>query len=206
MDGGDFPQQKVFFEGRHYDAYSFAKKLVRKAAKSIVLVDGYCDDVTLDILSNKRGGADVTIATVAKTPKKRVRPTDAELLDDEDDGGRRIPSSEIKKLRAMLDEDEKNTSTRPPIDVAAAGAEEPESAPPAASTNAPAVSNPFVQKEKKEKRLIPETYTVEEGDTLMRISARFYGTNRKWREIREANKTIISSDGRVKTGQVIKLP
>ena len=47
---------------------------------------------------------------------------------------------------------------------------------------------------------------MEEGDTLMRISARFYGTNRKWREIREANKTIISSDGRVKAGQVIKLP
>ena len=145
--------------------------------------------------------------TVAKAPKKRMRPTDTELLDDEDDGDRRISSSEIKKLRAMLDEDEKNTSTRPPIDVAAAGADEPESAPPAASTNAPTgMSNPFVQKEKKPKRLIPETYTVEEGDTLMRISARFYGTNRKWREIREANKTIISSDGRVKTGQVIKLP
>ena len=145
--------------------------------------------------------------TVAQTPKKRLRPTDTELLDDEDDGDRRISSSEIKKLRAMLDEDEKNTSTRPPIDVAAAGADEPESVPPAASTNAPAaVSNPFVQKAKKPKRLIPETYTVEEGDTLMRISARFYGTNRKGREIREANKTIISSDGRVKTGQVIKLP
>ena len=40
MDGGDFPPQKVFFEGKHYDAYSFAKKLVRKAAKKIVLVDG----------------------------------------------------------------------------------------------------------------------------------------------------------------------
>ena len=24
MDGGDFPPQKVFFEGKHYDAYSFA--------------------------------------------------------------------------------------------------------------------------------------------------------------------------------------
>ena len=48
MDGGDFPQQKVFYDGKHYDAYSFAKKLVRKAAKSIVLVDGYCDEVTLD--------------------------------------------------------------------------------------------------------------------------------------------------------------
>ncbi len=68
MDGGECPQQKVFFEGKHYDAYSFARKLIRKAAKSIVLVDGYCDDVTLDILAAKRGGADVTIATVAKTP------------------------------------------------------------------------------------------------------------------------------------------
>ena len=144
--------------------------------------------------------------TVAQTPKKRLRPTDTELLDDEDDGDRRISSSEIKKLRAMLDEDEKNTPTHPPINVAEAGGDELESAPPTASTNAPSVSNPFVQKEKKPKRLIPETYTVEEGDTLMRISARFYGTNRKWREIREANKTIISSDGRVKTGQVIKLP
>ena len=68
MDGGDFPPQKVFYEGRHYEAYSFAKKLVRRATKSIVLVDGYCDDVTLDILLHKRGGASVTIATVAKTP------------------------------------------------------------------------------------------------------------------------------------------
>ena len=56
MDSGDFPPQKVFFEGKHYDAYSFAKKLVRKAAKKIVLVDGYCDDVTLDILAQKKGG------------------------------------------------------------------------------------------------------------------------------------------------------
>ena len=68
MDGGDFPSQKVFYEGRHYEAYSFAKKLVRKAVKSIVLVDGYCDDVTLDVLLNKRGGTNVTIATVARTP------------------------------------------------------------------------------------------------------------------------------------------
>ena len=40
MDGGEFPPQKVFFDGRHYEAYSFAKKLVGKATKSILLVDG----------------------------------------------------------------------------------------------------------------------------------------------------------------------
>ena len=39
---------------------------MRKAAKSIVLVDNYCDDTTLDILAQKRGGADITIATTQK--------------------------------------------------------------------------------------------------------------------------------------------
>ena len=66
MDGGDFPPQKVFFEGRHYDAYSFAKKLVRKAARKIVLVDSYSDEVTLDVLSQKKGGVEVLVATAQK--------------------------------------------------------------------------------------------------------------------------------------------
>ena len=72
MDGGDFPPQKVFFEGRHYDAYSFAKKLVRKAAKKIVLVDGYSDEVTLDILSQKKGGVEVVVATAQKMIDKHL--------------------------------------------------------------------------------------------------------------------------------------
>ena len=75
MDGGDFPPQKVFFEGKHYDAYSFARKLIRKAKKSIVLVDNYCDDVTLDILSQKSGGADVTIASLQKSISKFISQT-----------------------------------------------------------------------------------------------------------------------------------
>ena len=75
MDGGDFPPQKVFFDGKHYDAYSFARKLVRKAKKNIVLVDNYCDDVTHDILSQKFGGADVLIATTHKSATKFISPT-----------------------------------------------------------------------------------------------------------------------------------
>jgi hypothetical protein len=74
MDGGDFPPQKVFFGGKHYDAFSFARKLVRKAVKSIVLVDNYCDDTTLDILAQKRGGASVTVATTAKSASKFLTP------------------------------------------------------------------------------------------------------------------------------------
>lgn len=139
--------------------------------------------------------------TVANVPKKSLRPTDAQLLDEEDDGERRISTKEIRDLKAMLDEDER-TATPPKVDGNAL-------------KDDASAKNPFAgiggsdadkKDGKKPKRIIPETYTVEEGDTLMRISAKFYGTNRKWREIREANKTIISSDGRVRTGQVIKLP
>ena len=74
MDGGDFPSQKVFFEGKHYDAYSFAKKLVRKAAKKIVLVDGYSDEVTLDVLSQKKGGVAVLVATSQKMIDRHLTP------------------------------------------------------------------------------------------------------------------------------------
>ena len=78
MDGGEFPQQKVFFEGKHYDAYSFAKKLVRKAAKSIVLVDGYSDEVALDILSQKKGGVAVLVATSQKMIDRHLTPVAVE--------------------------------------------------------------------------------------------------------------------------------
>ena len=44
MDGGDFPPQKVFFDGKHYDAFSFARKLVRKAVAAFhdrfLILDG----------------------------------------------------------------------------------------------------------------------------------------------------------------------
>lgn len=74
MEGGDFPPQKVFFEGKHYDAYSFACKLVKKSMKRIVLIDGYCDETTLDILSQKRGGVDVVVATSKKSAAKSLTP------------------------------------------------------------------------------------------------------------------------------------
>lgn len=52
----------------------------------------------------------------------------------------------------------------------------------------------------------PATYVVQEGDTLYRIALRFYGRIGAWSKIRDANKATISTDGRVKAGQTIKLP
>lgn len=67
------------------------------------------------------------------------------------------------------------------------------------------------EKERKEKAKLeaskkPEYYIVQEGDTLYKIALKFYGRTSAWRRIREANKTVISMDGRVNEGQKIKLP
>ena len=60
-------EQKIFFEGQIYDAFSFLVSLVGKAEKSIVLIDNYVDVGTLNILAKKKDGVDVTIYTVRRT-------------------------------------------------------------------------------------------------------------------------------------------
>ena len=52
----------------------------------------------------------------------------------------------------------------------------------------------------------PDTYVVQEGDTLYKLAIRFYGVRSAWQRIREANKATISTDGRIRTGQTLKLP
>ena len=47
---------------------------------------------------------------------------------------------------------------------------------------------------------------MQEGDTLYKIALRFYGKTSAWKQIREANKESITTDGRVRTGQTLKLP
>ncbi len=46
--------QKIFFDGQIYDAFSLLASIVRKAEKSIILVDNYVDTVSLDILSKRK--------------------------------------------------------------------------------------------------------------------------------------------------------
>ncbi len=60
-------EQKIFFDGQIYDAFSLLVSLVGKAEKSIVLIDNYVDVDTLNILSKKKAGVGVTIYTVRRT-------------------------------------------------------------------------------------------------------------------------------------------
>ena len=46
--------QKMFFNGQIYDAFSLLAGLIQKAAKNIILIDGYVDIGTLNLLAKKQ--------------------------------------------------------------------------------------------------------------------------------------------------------
>ncbi|MDO8603354.1 MAG: LysM peptidoglycan-binding domain-containing protein [Candidatus Omnitrophota bacterium] len=51
-----------------------------------------------------------------------------------------------------------------------------------------------------------EYYVVQKGDTLQKISQKFFGTTQKWAGIYEANKHILKSPDRIRPGQKIIIP
>jgi hypothetical protein len=48
------PNQGIFFDGEVFDAYVFVSKLIKSAKKSIVLIDNYCDETILTLLSKRQ--------------------------------------------------------------------------------------------------------------------------------------------------------
>ena len=59
--------QKVFFDGQIYDAFSLIVSLIQKAEKEITLIDGYVDVGTLNLLSKKKDNVNVTVYTLKRT-------------------------------------------------------------------------------------------------------------------------------------------
>lgn len=57
------PSQGIFFDGQIFDAYRFVSDLIRKAQKSIILIDNYIDDSVLSLFTKRRKGVSVIIYT-----------------------------------------------------------------------------------------------------------------------------------------------
>ena len=64
--------QRIFFDGQIYDAFSLLTELVFKAERRLVLVDNYVDITTLNILAKKRTDVEVVIYTAKKTKLSEV--------------------------------------------------------------------------------------------------------------------------------------
>ena len=59
----ELPTQGVFFEGQLFDAYVFANDLIKKANKTIILIDNYVDETTILMLSKRKPSCNATIYT-----------------------------------------------------------------------------------------------------------------------------------------------
>lgn len=66
--------QKIFFSGQIFDAFYLLTNIISQAEKEIVLIDGYVEVDTLNILAKKKEGVAVTICTLpnAKITKKDI--------------------------------------------------------------------------------------------------------------------------------------
>jgi hypothetical protein len=60
---GPQPDKGIFFEGEVFDAYSFISEIIKKANKSIILVDNYVDETVLTILAKRAQAVSATVYT-----------------------------------------------------------------------------------------------------------------------------------------------
>ena len=135
------------------------------------------------------GDAGKTDETAMKRPSVREA---KDLLEEEDDSGDRIKVS--ADVAALKSEEKDELSTGPSI-LPAQTAED--------VARREAAPTDAVQQTVAPR---PTTYVVQEGDTLYGIAKRHYGRLSAWKEIRDANKALISADNRLRAGDTIKLP
>ena len=60
-------KQRIFFEGKIYDAYSLIVDIIKKANKKILIIDNYVDDSIFKMLTKKKSNIEVIILTSNKS-------------------------------------------------------------------------------------------------------------------------------------------
>lgn len=63
-----------------------------------------------------------------------------------------------------------------------------------------------VPSESAEPQMASEKYTVQKGDTLQKISQKYYGTTKNWYKIYKLNKDMVKGFDKIYPGQVINIP
>lgn len=194
-----------------------------------------------DVRASKTSAVKEALAEIRtereEAQRRRLKPTDAELLDEPDDGSatedRIRTSQDVRKLKSELAVMDRDGRPRK-LDVSSAKLDDarpvpsrPDAGGAVRSAAEKSASGQDVSKAKKSGKPSsldavlgsttqmkpkataggkPETYMVQQGDTLFIISKRFYGAPNKWKAILNANRAMIAPDGRLRAGQVIKLP
>jgi len=88
------PEQGIFYDGQIYDAYLFVSNLIRSAKSSIVLIDNYCDDSVLTLLSKRDSNVKAEIYTKNITKELKL---------DLNKHNSQYPKIELKKFDSSHD-------------------------------------------------------------------------------------------------------
>lgn len=86
------PVEQVFFEGDFFEARVLLERLIKSAAERVILVDGYVDSATFDILDVREDGVEATIYTHSVGEKI----TTLQTLHNEQQGAKGV---EVKKWK-----------------------------------------------------------------------------------------------------------
>jgi phage regulator Rha-like protein len=111
LETGEPPKQGIFYDGQVYDAYRFVSDLIRKAKKSLILIDNFVDDSVLTLLCKRKKDVEVTIysktiskqlALDLKKHNEQYPPITVELFKDAHDRFLIIDEKEIYHIGASL--------------------------------------------------------------------------------------------------------
>jgi LysM repeat protein len=136
--------------------------------------------------------ASIASLQVQAAATSQIDPLRTELRQAQDETSRLASENEQLRTRLAIQSPGPGAS-RPmpqrPGTMSAAAA--PASAPAAAPAPAPAAA---------------KTYVVAEGDTLTKISRKFYGTSSRWEEILKANRDVLKDEKSLVVGSSLKIP
>jgi nucleoid-associated protein YgaU len=114
------------------------------------------------------------------------------------------PSGAVELISKLKRENE--ALRRRIVAMESAGLGLPESASARADDASTSLESTRVQEERMDSAGGVRTYVVVKNDSLSRIAAKVYGDPGKWKDIYEANKSVLSSPESIKLGQKLVIP
>ena len=65
---------------------------------------------------------------------------------------------------------------------------------------------PITPAEQPSKAIVMKRYKVQKNDTLQKISKKFYGTTKRWKELYNVNREVLKGPDEIYPGQIIEIP
>jgi len=205
-------KSKLFQQVQTSDA--MIKELSAENARLRKIVEKMRDDSTAappestlaERVKDVRGSANSEKEGFSRSELEALRREAADMKAGDSPPPVKKPVVEVPSVKSVLEKVQTRLTGEDAANKKAAADQEVRAAAKTADLSEFSLFKPPAGKEKTDKTGNEQTYVVQPGDTLMRISTRFYGDTTNWKKIRDANRAQIDPDGRVRAGQIILIP